>query len=120
MKILVADNEKNFVEMLRERLSGHGHSVDVALDGEAALELIKMNKYDIMFLDHNMPEMTGLEIAKYAKEHNINSKTVMITGYEQMSDSFAKAVAVDEYIMKPAKLKDIDDIIAKYEGRPSQ
>lgn len=117
MKILIADNEKEFTEMLKERLSGKGHSVDTAGDGAAALELIKSGHYDIMFLDHNMPEMTGLEIAKYVKDNNIDSKTVMITGYEQMSDSFAKAIAADEYISKPAKLKEIDDIIDKYKGR---
>jgi CheY-like chemotaxis protein len=118
MKILIADNEKDFVDMLKERLSCKGHSVDAAYDGGAAMELIKNGGYDILFLDHNMPEMTGLEIAKYVKEHNINSKTVIVTGYEQMSDSFAKAIAADEYITKPAKLKEIDDIISKYGGDP--
>lgn len=119
MKILIADNEKDFVELVKERLTGKGHSVDTALDGASALELVKTNEYAIVFLDHNMPEMTGLEVAKYIKEHNIGSKTVIITGYEQMSDKFAKAIAADEYITKPARLKDIDDIIGKYEARPT-
>lgn len=116
MKILIADNEKDFVELLKERLTCQGHAVDTALDGNAAMELIKAGRYDILFLDHNMPEMTGLEIAKYVKENKIGSKTVIVTGYEQMNDSFAKAVAADEYITKPAKLKEIDAIIEKYKN----
>ncbi len=114
MKILIADNENEFVKLLKERFTGKGHSVDTALDGNAAMELIKANKYDILFLDHNMPEMTGLEIAKYVKENKIDSKTVMITGYSEMSDTFAKAIAADDYITKPAKLGEIDGIIEKY------
>jgi len=117
MKILVADNEKDFTEMLRERLAGKGHSVDVAYDGSAALELIKANNYDIMLLDHNMPGLTGLELAKYVKENGIRSVTVIVTGYEQMSGYFAKAVAADEYITKPVKLTELDAIIEKYKDR---
>lgn len=114
MKVLIADNEKEFTEMLKEWLAGRGHSVDTAADGGAALELIKSNRYDILFLDHNMPEMTGLEIAKYVKDNKIDSKTVMITGYSEMSDTFAKTIAADEYIAKPVKMRDIDGIIEKY------
>ena len=117
MRILIADNEKEFVDLLKERLAGKGHSVDTALDGGEAMELIKTNRYDILFLDHNMPELTGLEIAKYVKEKKIGSKTVIITGYEQLNDTFAKAVAADEYITKPAKMMDIDDIIDKYKKK---
>lgn len=114
MKILIADNEKEFINLLKERLTAKGHLVDAACDGETALELIKADHYDILFLDHNMPGLTGLEIAKYVKENGIESKTVIVTGYEEMSDAFAKAIAADEYITKPAKLKEIDDIIDKY------
>lgn len=117
MKILIADNENDFVELLKERLTAKGHSVDTALDGRLAMELIKANKYDILFLDHNMPEMTGLEIAKYVRENKIESKTVLITGYSEMSDTFAKTIAADEYISKPAKLGEIDAMIEKYSLR---
>ena len=117
MKILVADDERDFINFLAERLIGQGHKVVSVFDGAQALELLKTNEYDLAFLDHNMPELTGLELAKYAKTNGLRSKIVMVTGYEHMSGSFAKVCGVDEYLTKPVKIKDIDDIIKKY-GTP--
>ena len=115
MNILIADDEKEFVSFIKERLEGQGHQVEVAGDGSQALKLIKTDKYDIVFVDHNMPELTGLELAKYAKEYKVRSKIIMVTGYEQMSGPFAKAVGADEYLTKPVKIKEIEDIIKKYD-----
>lgn len=114
MRILIADDEVEFVEMLKERLRYKNVDMDFAYDGKKALELITINHYDIIFLDHNMPEMTGLELVRYIKEHNISSKTVMITGYPAIRGFFAKAIGTDEYLTKPIKLKDVEDIIEKY------
>lgn len=114
MNILIADDEKEFIDFMKERLTGQGHCVDSALDGERALELLKANKYDLAFFDHSMPGLSGLELAKYVKENNIALKVVMITGYEEMNDSFAKAVGVNEYLTKPVRIKDLEDIIKKY------
>ncbi len=116
-RILIADDERAFVYFLKENLIQKGYLVDVAYDGEDALELIKSNMYDAMFLDHNMPEMTGLELAKYVKEKNIKSKVVIVTGYDEMSESFAKiAGGADEYLTKPVKTEDIEKIIEGKRG----
>ncbi|MDP3730365.1 MAG: response regulator [Candidatus Omnitrophota bacterium] len=114
MNILIADDEKGFIDFVAERLKFHGHEVDAAYDGQEAMELIKTDKYDIVFLDHNMPELTGLELAKHMKENKMKAKIVMVTGYEHMSGFFAKTVGVDEYLVKPIRIKDIDDVVNKY------
>ena len=114
MRILIADDEEEFIDFMKERLTGQGYHVDAAADGERALELLKANKYDLAFFDHSMPGLSGLELAKYVKENNVGLKVVMVTGYEEMSDTFAKAVGVDEYITKPIRIKDLEDIIKKY------
>lgn len=117
MRILVADNEKDFVDFLKGVINERGHSVDVAYDGKEALELIKKNNYDILFLDHNMPELTGLEIVEYVKENRIKSKTVMVTGYEPMNEKFARAIGADEYMEKPLSIKYLDAILKRYDAR---
>lgn len=114
MYILIADDEDEFVDFMKERLTGQGHRVDSAPDGEQALELLKSNRYDIAFFDHSMPELSGLELAKYIKESGRGPKVVMVTGYEEMNGSFAKAVGVDDYLTKPIKIKDLESIIKKY------
>lgn len=113
MRILIADDEDEFIDFMKERLTGQGHHIDAAGDGGRALELLKANKYDIAFFDHSMPGLSGLELAKYVKENNVRLKVVMVTGYEEMSDSFAKAAGVDEYLTKPIRIKDLEDIIKK-------
>lgn len=114
MKILIADDSKQTVDILSALLKKRGHEIDVVYDGKAALDKIKGNDYDLAFLDLNMPELTGLEVAKYVKEHNIKVKTVLLTGYSDMEEFFAKAVGVDEYISKDNTLEGIKKIIDKY------
>lgn len=114
MKILIADDEKEAADLIKKFLAKKNYDTDVAYDGERALELIKLNKYDLVFLDHNMPEVTGLELIKYIKENTPDTKTVMITGYPDMASFAAKELGADEYLTKPFKLKDIEDIVDKY------
>ncbi|MGA2775034.1 MAG: response regulator [Candidatus Omnitrophota bacterium] len=116
MKILIADDEKEVVLLLKKFLERKNHDTDVAYDGARALELIKENKYDLVFLDHNMPEITGLELIEYIKKNTPEIKAVMITGYPQMADSAAKDLGADEYLTKPLQFKDIEEIIDKYKS----
>lgn len=114
MKILIADDERESIEFLKNFLERKGYSVDIVFDGKAAVDLIEKNDYDLAFLDHNMPELTGLEVAKFVKDKNLKTKTIMLTGYPEIEDFFAKSVGVDEYINKPCRMEDIQSIIDKY------
>ena len=114
MRILIADDERSFVEPLSDRLIQKGNQVDSAYNGLSALELIKTNRYDIILLDHNMPELTGLELVKYVRKNKVDDKIVMITGYTEIDKSFMEVIGVDEYLTKPVKLTDIDAVIEKY------
>ena len=119
MRILIADDEREITDNLLEFLQRKGYSADVTYDGKQALDLIKKNAYDVVFLDHNMPELTGLEIVKFVKENKKNTKTVMLTGYPLMENFFAKAVGADEYLDKPYQYSDIEKIIEKYKNHES-
>lgn len=112
-KILVADDEKEFVKMMKDFLTKRGQVVDVAYDGKEAQDLIKKNNYDVIFLDHNMPELTGLELIKHIKQNNLKSKIIMITGYPEMEEFFAKAIGADGYLEKPFRMQEVKKIINK-------
>jgi DNA-binding response OmpR family regulator len=114
MTILIVDDEKPIVELLKHRYVAKGHSVSTAYDGKEALELIKSNSYDLIFLDHNMPGLTGLELLRYIKQKNLKPKVVIITGYPEIDEFFMKGRGADEYLTKPFNIKDIDDIVDKY------
>ena len=114
MRILIVDDERGFIELLKDSVIDNKHSVDFAYDGRKALLLMKENKYDLIFVDHNMPELTGLELIKFAKENKLTSKMVMITGYEEMEGFFMKQIGADEFLTKPVKIEDFKAIINKY------
>ena len=111
MRILIADDERGFVETLKERICNIGVDIDVAYDGAEAIRLLKSNGYDAVFIDHNMPEMTGLEVIKYIRSNGITSKVAMITAYEEMDGFLAKHVGADEYLTKPVKLEDVERLV---------
>ena len=114
MIVLIADDEKGIVELLKDRVIAKGHSVNTAYDGKEAMELIKSNSYDLIFLDHNMPGLTGLELLRYIKQNNLNPKITIVTAYEAIDEFFMKRLGADEYLTKPVKIKDIDNVIDKY------
>lgn len=115
MKILVADDEKDLVELISQWLTRHGHAVSTAYDGTHALELIKQSDFDLAFLDLSMPEMTGMEIFEHIKQHKLRTKTVMITAYPLVEDFLLDAVGIDDFISKPFNFGEIERVIRKYQ-----
>ncbi len=120
MKILVADDEKEVVDILKEYLEEKGLSADVAFDGKETLNLIKTNNYDIAFIDENMPELSGLEIVEFIKQNNLNVKTVILTGYPAIDESISRAVGADEFLEKPVNLDQIAKIIEKFRKKQKE
>ncbi|OPX30247.1 MAG: hypothetical protein B1H08_02230 [Candidatus Omnitrophica bacterium 4484_171] len=114
MRILVADDNKELMDILKIFLEKKGHTVTTAADGNEALENLKSNAYDLAFVDHNMPELTGVELVKFVKKNNIKTKMVILTGYPSMKDFFAKSVGADGYINKPCSLEDVESIVNEY------
>jgi len=114
MKILICDDETEIVNALEKYLKSKGCDVGCALDGKKGLELLKSGGYDIVFLDVNMPELTGFEVLRYVKDNNIKTKVIFLTGYPCVNEDFAKKLRVDEYLEKPIDLKVIGEIVDKY------
>lgn len=110
-KILVADDEEGICQLLKEYITIIGGRVDLAYDGKRAREYLDSKNYDFVFLDCNMPELTGVEVAKYLKDKKPKPKIIMMTGYGPIDEVFAKAVGVDIYLSKPFLLDKIRKII---------
>ena len=119
MNILVVDDEKEVAHWIADSLTEKGYRLDVAFDGQAALNLLKHHSYDLAFVDCHMPEVTGLEVIKYIKENRLQIKTVMLTGYEMMEEFLAKSTGADEYVRKPFRMEEIEAILSKYESNLS-
>lgn len=113
MKILVADDEKRFANLLWDFLKLKGFNVEAAFDGQEALDLIKKRNYDLVVLDFKMPELTGLEIIKYAKKLGINMKVIVLSGQPDIDASYATFLGADEFIRKPVRFEVIEKVIKR-------
>jgi CheY-like chemotaxis protein len=120
MKILIADDEAQIVEVLKKFFKGKGLLVDCASNGKEALRLIKEKDYDMAFLDVSMPELNGLELLRYIKDSKIKTKVVLLTAYPDLNEEFCKELRADEYLRKPVDLKIIGAIVEKYRVAPKK
>ncbi len=104
IRILWADDE---IEMLKPHimyLEEKGYDVDAVVSGDEAVELVLENHYDIVFLDEQMPGMSGIEALENIKKHNAGIPVVMITKSEEesiMEDAIGSNIA--DYLIKPVK-----------------
>jgi DNA-binding NtrC family response regulator len=109
MKVLLVDDEREFVESLSERLELRNLEADVAYDGEQALDVLKEGKHDVMVLDLRMPGIDGIEVLRQAKKRNPNVQVVILTGHGTDKDeAMAKKLGAIAYMRKPV---DIDRLV---------
>ena len=64
MKLLIVEDEADIVHALQRGLKNEGYAVDVAMDGEDALDFLSLNTYDLLVLDINLPKVDGFYILK--------------------------------------------------------
>lgn len=115
MKILLVDDERAAIEVLRDYLVKKGHELDLAFDGKQALRLLKEKDYDFVILDFEMPEMDGMELVKRMKKEQLRPKTIMMTGYDLMDDFMAISAGVDDFLTKPYSLQKVSELIDKHQ-----
>lgn len=114
-KILVTDDEKDVVELLKFLLEKDGHKVITAYNGKDALALANENMPDLLLLDVMMPEMDGYTVQTKLLD---NPKTreipiIILTAKGQLRDVFAMSANVKAYIEKPFDPKTLRSKIAE-------
>jgi diguanylate cyclase (GGDEF)-like protein len=108
MNILVADDELAIRELVGEILTGEGHEVTLAEDGEDALAKFNMTWHEIVFSDIRMPKMTGIELLAEVKKINPNSQFIIMTSHASIDNSIgALKKGAFDYILKPFEDLDI-------------
>ena len=100
-KILVVDDEKLIVKGIKFSLEQDGMDIDVAYDGEEALELIKKNEYDLAVLDVMLPKMDGLQVCREVRGFS-QMPIIMVTAKgEDMDKIMGLEYGADDYMTKP-------------------
>lgn len=116
MKILLADDDREYCLSLKRYLEkkNKDYQISLAFDGVEAKHCVEGDSYDIIFLDCDMPFLSGIDLIRVIKKENPGAKVVMVSGYEGIEENFAKAAGVDEFLRKPFALSAIDEILGRY------
>ncbi len=106
-KILVVDDEKLIVKGIKFSLEQDGMDIDVAYDGEEALNLIKNNEYDLAVLDVMLPKMDGLQVCREVREFS-HMPIIMVTAKgEDMDKIMGLEYGADDYMTKPFNILEL-------------
>jgi DNA-binding response OmpR family regulator len=106
-KILIVDDEKDLSEGLRRSLVRDQHVVEVAYDGQQAMDLLLVSKYDLVVLDWMMPKQSGLDVCRWFRSRGDKTPILMLTARGELDDK-EKGLdsGADDYLTKPFHLRE--------------
>jgi len=111
-KVLLVDDEREFVETLSERLLMRDMGSAVAYDGESALELIKADEPEVMILDLRMPGIDGIEVLRRVKQTNPGIEVIILTGHGSEADrETCMSLGAFAYLQKPVDIEKLSATI---------
>ncbi len=117
-KILLVDDEREFVQTLSERLMMRDLGSAVAYDGESALEVAREDEPDVMILDLKMPGIDGIEVLRRVKETQPAIEVIILTGHGSEADrTVCMELGAFAYLQKPV---DIDELSATIKAAHEQ
>jgi DNA-binding response OmpR family regulator len=106
-KVLVVDDEKLIVKGIRFSLEQDGMEVDCAYDGEQALALAKVNRYDMILLDVMLPKMDGFEVCQAIREFSTMPIVMLTAKGDDMDKILGLEYGADDYITKPFNILEV-------------
>lgn len=110
-KVLLVDDEEDFLKTLAERLETRGLKVVTATNGEKALAKIENETYDLIVLDLAMPGLDGIETLKRIKARQPDSEIIMLSGQGSIRTSIeAMKLGACDFLQKPV---DINELMSK-------
>lgn len=119
-KLLLVDDDVDFVQILEFDLKHHGYDVISAANGEEGLEKLKTHKPDLIILDIKMPKMDGYTFVRRIKKDpgTKHIPIIVLTSYEPMKDMF-QLEGVQDYVVKSVNMGSLLTSIEKNLHRPS-
>jgi len=123
-KVLVVDDMLDNLHVARGLLAPYGMRVDTTVSGREAIELVKKHDYDLIFMDHMMPEMDGVETAAAIRKNEQSENGVKQTPIIALTANALRGMkewylenGFQDYISKPIYPEALDEIINKWLGK---
>ncbi|MGB5616757.1 MAG: response regulator [Desulfobacterales bacterium] len=113
-KVLLVDDEEDFLEVLSERMTNRGIEVSTATSATEAIRIAEKESFDAIIVDLMMPEMDGLEALKLIKEKKPESQVILLTGHATVDKGIeAMKLGAMDFLEKPADLSQLTEKIKK-------
>jgi DNA-binding NtrC family response regulator len=113
-KVLIVDDEKDFLNIIAERMLARGMDVSTATSAEDALNMVEEESFDVVILDFMMPALDGFKALKLMKAKRPDLQIIVLTGNVPDEKRMeAKALGALDVIEKPPDLKDLIQKIKK-------
>jgi len=114
VKLLIVDDEEEFLESSARALGRRGFEVNTAVDGATALEIMKQRDFDVVVLDLKMPGMDGEEVFDRIHKDRPSTPVIMLTGHGSVPHAFKTSKkGIADYIAKPCDMDELADRIRK-------
>ncbi len=111
VRVLLVDDEEQFVETLAQRLEARDYAVATAFNGDQALDYVKAKEVDVIILDVLMPGLTGIDTLRAIKKIRPITEVIMLTGHATVETAIeGMKLGAFDYLMKPTE---ITDLVAK-------
>ena len=108
MRVLVVEDEPYLAEAIRDGLRLEAIAADIAGDGDAALDLLAINAYDIAVLDRDIPGPSGDDVAKSIVACSSGTPILMLTAADRLDDKASGfELGADDYLTKPFELREL-------------
>lgn len=115
-RVLVVDDEENNRDMLSRRLRKLGYRAGEAVDGQAAVRMVKTCLFDVMLLDIMMPGMDGIEVLEQLRDGGapLPVPVIMLTAVKDKEQVVrALKLGASDYVVKPFDIQDLDTRIQR-------
>ena len=102
MRLLVVEDEQRIADFIRRGLSEQGHAVDVAADGEEALDWAAIAEFDVIVLDIMLPIRDGIDVCRTLRARGLHTPILMLTARDAVEDRvLGLDSGADDYLVKP-------------------
>jgi two-component system OmpR family response regulator len=107
-RVLIVDDEEEFVETIVKRLKERGLAAEGVTSGKQALELMQTQDFDVVILDVKMPGMDGIETLREMKKRKPTTEVIMLTGHGSVESGIqGLQLGAYNYVMKPVPLDEL-------------
>jgi two-component system response regulator CpxR len=121
VRVLLVDDEEQFVETLALRLEARDFAVATAFNGDQALDYLKGKDVDVVVLDVLMPGLSGIDTLREMKKIRPLTEVIMLTGHATVETAIeGMKLGAFDYLMKPTEIEELVEKITKAHGRKTE